>query len=40
MMLIGRMTGKTTRKNVVVSLAPSTLAASRSDGSTPLRPAR
>ena len=40
MMLIGAITGKTTRKNVVRSLAPSTLAASRSDGSTPLSPAR
>ena len=40
MMLIGNITGKTTWKNVVRSLAPSTLAASRSVGSTPFRPAR
>jgi hypothetical protein len=40
MMLIGRITGRITRKKVAVSLAPSILAASRSEGSTPLRPAR
>lgn len=40
MMLMGRMTGNTTRKNVRLSEAPSTAAASRSDGSTPFRPAR
>ena len=38
--LIGAITGKTTRKNVWRSLAPSTLAASRSVGSTLFRPAR
>ena len=40
MMLIGRITGKTTEKNVLTWLAPSTAAASRSDGSTPFSPAR
>ena len=40
MMLIGRITGKTIRKNVCVSVAPSIAAASRSDGSTPFSPAR
>src|SRR5256714_10685498 len=39
-MLMGAMTGKTTRKNVCTSLAPSTLAASRSVGSTLFNPAR
>ena len=39
-MLIGRSTGKTTRKNVCRSLAPSIAAASRSEGSTLFRPAR
>jgi len=39
-MLIGSIIGKTTRKNVWTSLAPSTFAASRSVGSIPFRPAR
>ena len=39
-MLIGLITGKTTRQNVCQALAPSTSAASRSVGSTALRPAR
>jgi len=39
-MLIGRMTGKTTRKKVWDSLAPSIAAASRRTGSKPFRPAR
>ena len=39
-MLIGFSTGKITLRNVCHSLAPSTLAASRSDGSTLFRPAR
>ncbi len=39
-MLIGRITGKTTLKKVWRSVAPSIAAASRSDGSTPFRPAR
>ena len=39
-MLIGRMTGKTTRKKVWTSEAPSTVAASRRVLSTDLRPAR
>ena len=38
--LIGAITGKTTRKKVCISLAPSTFAASRSIGSTLFRPAR
>jgi hypothetical protein len=38
--LIGRRTGRTTRKNVWRSEAPSMEAASRSDGSTLFRPAR
>ena len=40
MMLIGRITGSTTEKNVLAGLAPSTAAASRSEGSTPFSPAR
>ena len=39
-MLIGRITGKITWKNVFTSLAPSTAAASRRLASTPFRPAR
>ena len=38
--LIGAMTGKTMRKNVWISFAPSTFAASRSVGSTLFSPAR
>ena len=38
--LIGAMTGNTTRKKVRISLAPSTLAASRRVGSTLFKPAR
>ena len=38
--LIGRMTGKTTRKKVCRAFAPSIAAASRSVGSTLLSPAR
>ena len=40
MMLMGRITGTTTRKKVCVSLAPSIDAASRSEGSTAFSPAR
>ena len=39
-MLIGRIDGKTTRQNVCQAFAPSISAASRSVGSTALRPAR
>ena len=39
-MLIGRMTGKITRKKVWRAFAPSIAAASRSVGSTLFRPAR
>ena len=40
MMLIGARTGKTILKKVVRSLAPSTLAASRNETSTPFNPAK
>ena len=40
MVLVGRRVGKMTFLNVCHSLAPSSEDASRSDGSTPFRPAR